>query len=53
MTAKQRDVWLLIIEGRDTSEIAQILGGSRQNVEKLRETGLKNVKKHVKGGFVL
>jgi DNA-binding CsgD family transcriptional regulator len=53
MTAKQRDVWLLIMEGRDASEIARILGASRQNVEKLRETGLKKVAKHVEGGFVL
>ena len=43
MTARERDVWLALIEGRDTREIALMLGTSRQNVEKLRESGMKRV----------
>lgn len=52
MTPRQREVWSLLLEGRDTNEVACILGGSRQNAEKLRETGLAKVKRCVKGGFV-
>ena len=50
MTVRQREVWSLMLEGRDTGEIANMLHISRQNVEKLRETGLTKVRLQIRGG---
>ena len=45
MTDREREVWAMVLDGKDTREIAERLRSSRQNVEKLRERGVENVKK--------
>jgi RNA polymerase sigma factor (sigma-70 family) len=43
MTDREREVWEMIFNGRSVQEIAQRLGTSRQNVEKLRERGIAKI----------
>lgn len=46
MTDRERDVWTMIFDGRSTREIAEELGTTRQNVEKLRDRGILKIAQH-------
>jgi RNA polymerase sigma factor (sigma-70 family) len=43
MTEKEREVWQMIFDGKSSQEIAEKLGTSRQNVEKLRDRGIEKI----------
>jgi len=43
MTEKEREVWHMIFDGKSSQEIAEKLGTSRQNVEKLRDRGIEKI----------
>ncbi len=44
MTDREREVWAHVLDGRSSQEIAERLGSSRQNIEKLRERGIGKIK---------
>jgi RNA polymerase sigma factor (sigma-70 family) len=46
MTDREREVWAMVLDGRSSQEIAERLGSSRQNVEKLRDRGMDKVKRN-------
>jgi RNA polymerase sigma factor (sigma-70 family) len=43
MTEREREVWTMIFDGKSTREIAEKLGTTRQNVEKLRDRGILKI----------
>lgn len=49
MTDKEREVWTLIFDGRTSREIAEKLGTTRQNIEKLRDRGLLKIARGASG----
>lgn len=46
MTDRERDVWTMIFDGKSTREIAEKLGTTRQNIEKLRDRGTVKIAQH-------
>ena len=46
MTDREREVWTMIFDGRSTREVAEKLGTTRQNVEKLRDRGILKIARH-------
>ena len=45
MTDREREVWAMLLDGKNSQEIAAKLGSSRQNVEKLSERGLDKIRR--------